>query len=358
VAAIGILLLDVLAAAHAQNIVHRDLKPDNVFVTRAGQLKVLDFGIARLREAAIESSTGTLQGSLLGTPGFMAPEQALGRWNEVDGRTDIWAVGATLFTVLTSRFAHEADSVQEQLVMAATRQATRVAAASPDTPPWLAEIIDRAMAFDPAVRFPDARAMKDALLAACAGVDLPPLSIPDKPISLVRTPQFPDGVTRPGESQTIAGVQARAHSSPHERSRGRARSAWIAASVLAAFGIAFVLSSLTGKTDPSGEPAGTVRSLGSGASVAAPSKTSDPRTAPVVTAPEPAAQRPAAPEPAAAPPRATHVPTVTPAARVTPLPPPKASATVDIRKPTKATPKKPPEGEKPVAAENPFDTRH
>src|SRR5690606_8273689 len=94
-------LLDVLAAAHAASIVHRDLKPDNVFLTHEGRVKVLDFGIARLRAAAHETSASTQAGSLLGTPAFMAPEQALGRWKEVDERTDIWAVGATLYTLLT-----------------------------------------------------------------------------------------------------------------------------------------------------------------------------------------------------------------------------------------------------------------
>src|SRR5262245_22960662 len=107
VIAIADKLLDVLAVAHDKGIVHRDLKPENLFLTTSSDLKVLDFGIARMRELPAEGHTRTRLGALLGTPAFMAPEQARGRWDEVDARTDIWAVGATLFTLLTGRFVHQ-----------------------------------------------------------------------------------------------------------------------------------------------------------------------------------------------------------------------------------------------------------
>src|SRR5580700_9392234 len=83
-------LLDVLAAAHAKGVVHRDIKPANIFLSRSGQLKVLDFGIARLRELSTGGSLATKSGSAMGTPAFMSPEQARGLWNEVDGRSDVW----------------------------------------------------------------------------------------------------------------------------------------------------------------------------------------------------------------------------------------------------------------------------
>src|ERR1700722_8622570 len=89
-------LLDVLIAAHAKGIVHRDIKPENVFLTRTGQVKVLDFGIAGLRELSGGGTRATRAGTSMGTPAFMAAEQARGLWNEVDGRTDLWAVGASL----------------------------------------------------------------------------------------------------------------------------------------------------------------------------------------------------------------------------------------------------------------------
>jgi serine/threonine-protein kinase len=89
VLAIGHQLVDVLAAAHARSIVHRDIKPENLFITTEGQLKVLDFGIARLKDAASSSATNT--GVVLGTPVFMAPEQAMGKISEIGPQSDLWA---------------------------------------------------------------------------------------------------------------------------------------------------------------------------------------------------------------------------------------------------------------------------
>ena len=163
-------LLDVLATAHEKGIVHRDLKPENLFLTSEGRLKVLDFGIARLRELSQQTGTGTRAGSVLGTPAFMAPEQALGRWNEVDNRTDIWAVGATAFTLLSGHFVHEAATIQEQLVLSATRPAPRIRDVVASVPEGLARVIDRALAFQRSDRFTDARQMRGALRQASAGV--------------------------------------------------------------------------------------------------------------------------------------------------------------------------------------------
>jgi len=93
-------ILDVLGAAHGKGIVHRDIKPENVFVETAGGVRLLDFGIARVLELTRERG-GTEAGAILGTPSFMPPEQARGRWDEVDARSDLWAVGATMYTLLT-----------------------------------------------------------------------------------------------------------------------------------------------------------------------------------------------------------------------------------------------------------------
>ena len=86
-------MLDVLAVAHDRNILHRDIKPENLFVTVEGELKVLDFGIARCRELSTASQP-TQTGAPIGTLPFMAPEHAAGDWAEVDARTDLWSAWA------------------------------------------------------------------------------------------------------------------------------------------------------------------------------------------------------------------------------------------------------------------------
>ncbi len=175
-------LLDVLAAAHAAGIVHRDLKPENLFVTNDGRLKVLDFGIARIRELSSNSSVGTQTGSLLGTPAFMAPEQALGRSELVGPTTDLWAVGATMFTLLTGRSVHEATTLQEQLVFAATRVAPPIATVAPELPEPVTALVDKALAFERDERFQSATELRCALRDVLADL------IPNGPVSLLLGP--------------------------------------------------------------------------------------------------------------------------------------------------------------------------
>jgi len=159
--AVGWQLLDVLAAAHEKEIVHRDIKPANLFVTRDGTLKVLDFGIARLRDAASEHATQS--GTAMGTPAFMPPEQVLGKASQIDALTDIWAVGATLFTLLSSHLVHEGETPQELMVRSATVRPRSLATVSRDLPPAVVGVIDRALEFDRAARWPSAVAMRDAI---------------------------------------------------------------------------------------------------------------------------------------------------------------------------------------------------
>lgn len=154
--------LDVLGAAHARDIVHRDVKPENLFLTRDGEIKVLDFGIARLRTAPV-STTTTMSGSMLGTPAFMAPEQALGRHEEVDGRTDVYGLAATMFALLSGQFVHEGRTGNEQIIAAATRRARSISEVAPDLEAPLARVVDRALAFTPDERFANAHEMQAAL---------------------------------------------------------------------------------------------------------------------------------------------------------------------------------------------------
>lgn len=165
--ALGIVyqLLEVLQAAHEKSVVHRDIKPSNLFVLRDGQLKVLDFGIARLRDGdtALKS---TRTGATLGTPAFMAPEQARAMPDAIDARTDIWGAGATLFTLLTACFVHQGENARQIMIHAATQPARPIESLLPDLPATVVAIVSRALEFESSRRWPSAAAMRDALLEA------------------------------------------------------------------------------------------------------------------------------------------------------------------------------------------------
>jgi len=166
--ALGRDLLDVLAAAHDKGVVHRDVKPENLFLTTDRVLKVLDFGIARGGEAPEAGASAlTRAGTAMGTPAFMPPEQALGRSRDVDARSDVWSVGATLFTLLSGVFVHEAETAGEVLVLAATVRARSLAEVAPQIPAPIVALIDRALELEREKRWPSARAMRDALDEAC-----------------------------------------------------------------------------------------------------------------------------------------------------------------------------------------------
>jgi serine/threonine-protein kinase len=212
VASIALQLLDVLVAAHAKGVVHRDIKPANLFVTSDGQLKVLDFGIARIREVAGVIHT-THTGALFGTPAFMAPEQAAGRLREVDEQTDVWAVGATMFTLLTARLVHQADNAHALLVAAATEDAPSLALFSPQVPPEVSAVVDRALSRSKMDRWLSAAAMRDALAQARGVLSMvtlprPPIALPERlALSLMQTvAAFPPGTATAAraEAETVA----------------------------------------------------------------------------------------------------------------------------------------------------------
>ncbi len=197
---IGDQLLDVLVSAHAHGVIHRDVKPSNLFLTRQGEVKLLDFGIARVRDATTSQTTQT--GSVMGTAGFMAPEQALGKVAEVDALTDVWSVGATVFHLASGRLVHEGENAQETIVLSATRPAPSLEVVLPDAPPAVVRAIDRALAFEKQARWPDAAAMRAAIreasLDAFGGMaSLPQLPPPIEPVTATPLAFVPGGTLTP-----------------------------------------------------------------------------------------------------------------------------------------------------------------
>jgi eukaryotic-like serine/threonine-protein kinase len=234
---IGDQILDVLAAAHEKGIVHRDIKPENIFLTSDGGLKVLDFGIARIREmSGAPSASLTANGGIMGTPSFMPPEQALGNWSEVGPRTDLWAVGATMFTLLTGRYVHSGETLNQLLLAAMTKPARPIATVVPGVPQKLAEIIDRALAFDADKRWPDARSMQQALRA------IPKEQLASSsPLVLAASPSFvpPSGGLVQGVSTvsplSSEGAPPRRSSAPSLRRYAIAAGAVVAATAVTTF---------------------------------------------------------------------------------------------------------------------------
>jgi len=154
-----------LAAAHARGVVHRDLKPSNLFLVAKdiGQVKVLDFGIAQLGGAARMTKTG----ALVGTPGYMAPEQARSE-GSLTPAADIFALGCVLFEVLTGRPAFEGPNAMAILAKLVFEEAPRLETHCPDAPPALAALIARMLAKDPAGRPADGEALSAELAAFSA----------------------------------------------------------------------------------------------------------------------------------------------------------------------------------------------
>jgi serine/threonine-protein kinase len=180
-------------AAHARAVVHRDLKPQNVFLLgdfKAAppprpDLKILDFGLSRFVDANDDQLTKT--GFIMGTPAYMAPEQARG--TRVDQRVDVYGIGAILFTALTGRPPFEADTPQATVLAVLGSAAPRPRSLEPSIPPALELVIERALARDPNERFPDVAALEQSLASLMAPQleersSAPALALPRAPVAL------------------------------------------------------------------------------------------------------------------------------------------------------------------------------
>ena len=161
-----------LAAAHAQGLVHRDVKPANILLEDGVErVRITDFGLAR----AADDASLTVTGLLAGTPHYMSPEQALGK--PLDARSDLFALGAVLFTLATGKPPFRADSSHAVLRMVTDVEPADVRLANPDMPAWLAGITARLLAKDPAARYPSATEVA-AILEACLAHVNDPLAKP------------------------------------------------------------------------------------------------------------------------------------------------------------------------------------
>ncbi len=171
-------ILDGVGHAHQHGLVHRDIKPDNIMLVDMGgweRAKIVDFGIVKLigdAEAAMGGGKLTTTGLVFGTPAYMAPEQALGR--NIDGRTDLYAVGTILFELLTGRtpFDNPDPMMQMRLqVKAPPPRLDMLTRGAPWVTPQLSVLVDASLSKNPDDRFPNAQVMMQALDDAFVSLD-------------------------------------------------------------------------------------------------------------------------------------------------------------------------------------------
>jgi eukaryotic-like serine/threonine-protein kinase len=202
-------VLGALEFAHADGVIHRDIKPSNILLPKSGPIKVADFGIAHL-----ETSDLTIDGDVLGTPSYMAPEQLLG--GQIDHRADLYAAGLLFFEMLTGEKAFQNRQIFDLVRTMREREPTDIWAKHPEVSPALAAVINRALAFDPADRYATAAEFAAALGAVQVSAATPtaerqldatvvvpaPASRPPAPPTGTSTSFRAISGTQPGLSQT------------------------------------------------------------------------------------------------------------------------------------------------------------
>ena len=227
-AAIAGQVAQALAAAHDMGIVHRDLKPDNIMIARgrdgADVVKVVDFGIAKASGAAGQRVTRT--GYIVGTPEYMSPEQLAG--DQVDGRSDIYALGLVTFHLLTGTLPFPSATVQESMITRLTERPRTLAEARAGVPwpPDLQQVLDRALARDAKLRHENARDFASDLERAIAG--MPELDAASAGTLLMSAPLPPTRVSPPGKGTRQSPVAR----TDHQRRSTPARTTALAAGAL------------------------------------------------------------------------------------------------------------------------------
>ena len=246
-----------LAVAHAAGVVHRDVKPGNVLLTAAGDVKITDFGIAW----SASSVPLTRTGQVLGTPQYLAPEQAHGA--PATPASDVYALGVVAYQCLSGRVPFAADSPVQVALMQITHQPPSL---PPDVPADIRRLVERAMAKDPAARFRDGAALRDAV-DALAGA-LPHTAAQRQPTAVLLPPgpTPPIRSAGPGHTRVAAGGRYRDTAVLAGPDRGAAparrltRRTWLllAATVVAVLGMLAVVGLLggTGEDAPATPPSG------------------------------------------------------------------------------------------------------
>jgi serine/threonine-protein kinase len=154
-----------LAFAHSKQVVHRDLKPANIHIQPNGQVKILDFGLAKLGSSSDMTRTGTV----MGTPFYMSPEQVRGE--KVDARSDIFSIGSVFYELLTDHKPFTAESMHAVLFQVLQNEPEPVRKWAPQVPGVLVEVVEKCLAKDAAHRFADGGELRDALSAAHRAID-------------------------------------------------------------------------------------------------------------------------------------------------------------------------------------------
>ncbi len=223
-------ILDTLVPYHETRVIHRDLKPANIFITNEKVVKLLDFGVAQLREAGGEAMTRA--GTALGTPSYMSPEQAMGKSDQLDGRSDVYSVGATLYAMLSGKRLHHGKSDNEAFILAATQPAPSLARSAPEIPTAAIALVDKALQWDRRSRFDNAAQMRDECTKVLAQLEsrqpappgrsekatvLPPRRKP-KATLLGQPSPLAHRAGQPGIGQPSAGQPSAGQPTPGQRS--------------------------------------------------------------------------------------------------------------------------------------------